>query len=310
MAGQRCVGQTTQVKRCRNSIQEEIPRAVGELPAQNTVRPREELDAVFAGLAPRFLCHSHKGQTNRAVERCWLEFKKLRLPKIRETGFATPPSGSIEAHVIKLAHRGTGTADAAFCRELDQHLSHSPPDSGSLAFLPHLCSRVLNAIRPELQDDSSHCIGFAPSKGHRCENKIARKYQCDSAKLIEELSLDASEEVLRKELKALAMLRLCKSKHQSQADGQASQWYRSLETHVAALSTEVQRNTDRQGRRIIRLTQNHVHEDGLLQCDICKDPKDVGDEASILSCGHRFDARCISRWLESNDSCPICRARV
>jgi len=45
------------------------------------------------------------------------------------------------------------------------------------------------------------------------------------------------------------------------------------------------------------------------ECCICMD---IGNnsEWSILQCGHKFHGQCISQWLRSNQTCPICRIRI
>ncbi|KAL0915785.1 hypothetical protein M5K25_013241 [Dendrobium thyrsiflorum] len=47
------------------------------------------------------------------------------------------------------------------------------------------------------------------------------------------------------------------------------------------------------------------------ECPICISPFDEGEEISQLpSCGHSFHAACIVIWLNSHNSCPICRGSV
>ncbi|XP_058099836.1 RING-H2 finger protein ATL51-like [Magnolia sinica] len=47
-------------------------------------------------------------------------------------------------------------------------------------------------------------------------------------------------------------------------------------------------------------------------CGICLD--ELGDseteEVSVLSCSHPFHVRCLKRWLEESDSCPLCRMHI
>ena len=45
------------------------------------------------------------------------------------------------------------------------------------------------------------------------------------------------------------------------------------------------------------------------ECCICMDT-DNNSEWSILPCGHKFHGQCISQWLRSNQTCPICRLRI
>ena len=45
------------------------------------------------------------------------------------------------------------------------------------------------------------------------------------------------------------------------------------------------------------------------ECCICMDT-DNNSEWSILPCGHKFHGQCISQWLRSNQTCPICRLHM
>ena len=52
-------------------------------------------------------------------------------------------------------------------------------------------------------------------------------------------------------------------------------------------------------------------------CAICQNPLDAcaegaefpGDDSSVVwgECKHAFHLRCLTRWLQANNSCPICR---
>ncbi len=45
------------------------------------------------------------------------------------------------------------------------------------------------------------------------------------------------------------------------------------------------------------------------ECCICMD-SDNKNQWSMLLCGHKFHGECISQWLRSNQTCPICRIRI
>lgn len=45
------------------------------------------------------------------------------------------------------------------------------------------------------------------------------------------------------------------------------------------------------------------------ECCICMDI-DNNIEWSMLACDHKFHRKCISQWLRSNQTCPICRIRI
>lgn len=45
------------------------------------------------------------------------------------------------------------------------------------------------------------------------------------------------------------------------------------------------------------------------QCSICFEPVPSTNSARTkrLSCGHAFHLRCIIKWFEMSDDCPVCR---
>jgi len=45
----------------------------------------------------------------------------------------------------------------------------------------------------------------------------------------------------------------------------------------------------------------------VLMCAICKDPLSVGELAKQLPCLHSYHSDCILPWLNSRNSCPLCR---
>lgn len=40
-------------------------------------------------------------------------------------------------------------------------------------------------------------------------------------------------------------------------------------------------------------------------CSICRDS--VGRYSTVLQCGHEFHYSCLSQWLRTGHTCPICR---
>jgi len=45
-------------------------------------------------------------------------------------------------------------------------------------------------------------------------------------------------------------------------------------------------------------------------CSICLTQYDEGDFVKVLPCAHQFHGGCIDRWLEENNTCPICKTKV
>ena len=46
------------------------------------------------------------------------------------------------------------------------------------------------------------------------------------------------------------------------------------------------------------------------ECVVCLSPFEVGDSITTLPCVHIFHTDCIKSWLESNNSCPICKFEI
>uniref|UniRef100_A0A1A9VZT5 RING-type domain-containing protein n=1 Tax=Glossina brevipalpis TaxID=37001 RepID=A0A1A9VZT5_9MUSC len=47
-----------------------------------------------------------------------------------------------------------------------------------------------------------------------------------------------------------------------------------------------------------------------LSCAICINDFLSKEIIRTLPCNHRFHVECIDKWLQSNSTCPMCRARV
>ncbi|EPS63574.1 hypothetical protein M569_11208, partial [Genlisea aurea] len=50
-----------------------------------------------------------------------------------------------------------------------------------------------------------------------------------------------------------------------------------------------------------------TQQDDTILCSICKDSVNVGEAAKKLPCGHGYHGECITLWLGSRNSCPVCR---
>uniref|UniRef100_J3L5S0 RING-type domain-containing protein n=1 Tax=Oryza brachyantha TaxID=4533 RepID=J3L5S0_ORYBR len=44
-------------------------------------------------------------------------------------------------------------------------------------------------------------------------------------------------------------------------------------------------------------------------CAVCLNDLEPGASALVTPCGHAYHPRCITPWLEVNDTCPLCRAK-
>lgn len=53
-----------------------------------------------------------------------------------------------------------------------------------------------------------------------------------------------------------------------------------------------------------------VKTEDKLQCSVCLDECEIGDEVKEMPCKHKFHSSCILPWLELHSSCPVCRYQL
>tara|TARA_B100001094_G_scaffold319286_1_gene363911 strand:+ start:9478 stop:10035 length:558 start_codon:yes stop_codon:yes gene_type:complete len=77
-------------------------------------------------------------------------------------------------------------------------------------------------------------------------------------------------------------------------------------TQLMHLPQQNQTTLDRESMR--RLLNNTVEsENDSEQCPICLENFEEGMTIVETQCNHKFHNACISRWLQNNTSCPVCR---
>ena len=45
-------------------------------------------------------------------------------------------------------------------------------------------------------------------------------------------------------------------------------------------------------------------------CCICLRAMKINDEVSFLKCQHLFHFKCLDKWIETKEDCPICRNKI
>ena len=56
-------------------------------------------------------------------------------------------------------------------------------------------------------------------------------------------------------------------------------------------------------------TNNKLIEENC-ECSICADKYKEGEYKRELCCSHVFHKKCIDKWLQNNNSCPMCRKNI
>ncbi|CAN8265838.1 unnamed protein product [Cochlearia groenlandica] len=61
---------------------------------------------------------------------------------------------------------------------------------------------------------------------------------------------------------------------------------------------------------VVELTAEEMVERGLVVCAICREELVGNEKLSELPCRHCYHKNCISNWLISRNTCPLCRHNV
>ena len=60
----------------------------------------------------------------------------------------------------------------------------------------------------------------------------------------------------------------------------------------------------------IKLTKEHLDDEGKADCSICMESVNPGTEVTQLPCKHWFHGECVQSWLKEHDTCPQCRRGI
>ncbi|KAL0930423.1 uncharacterized protein CTRU02_214498 [Colletotrichum truncatum] len=59
-----------------------------------------------------------------------------------------------------------------------------------------------------------------------------------------------------------------------------------------------------------KVDQKMLGPEGKVECTICIDSFNEGDDATVLPCKHWFHDQCVVMWLKEHNTCPICRTPI
>ncbi|KAH8745125.1 hypothetical protein F5883DRAFT_371632, partial [Diaporthe sp. PMI_573] len=59
-----------------------------------------------------------------------------------------------------------------------------------------------------------------------------------------------------------------------------------------------------------KLDRQMMGDSPKVECTICIDEMNLGDEVTVLSCKHWFHGECVVLWLKEHNTCPICRTPI
>ncbi|MBG02262.1 MAG: hypothetical protein CL470_08335 [Acidimicrobiaceae bacterium] len=61
--------------------------------------------------------------------------------------------------------------------------------------------------------------------------------------------------------------------------------------------------------KVKKKTTEYQKKEGEI-CSICLEDFQQKEKIIILECYHYYHSKCITEWLESNNSCPLCRDQL
>lgn len=93
-----------------------------------------------------------------------------------------------------------------------------------------------------------------------------------------------------------------------EANGPDSDLVRTIEASLNGTATTDEVVRDALPTRIV--DRQMLGEDGRAECPICQESVERGMDVTALPCAHWFHADCIEPWLQTHNTCPVCRQIV
>lgn len=76
---------------------------------------------------------------------------------------------------------------------------------------------------------------------------------------------------------------------------------------ISLLRKEVYRPETKRGKSWLKLKSRALEEE---DCAVCLDCFKLNQVLIHLPCGHKFHSSCLIPWLDNNQHCPYCRAKI
>ena len=108
---------------------------------------------------------------------------------------------------------------------------------------------------------------------------------------------DDEDDSISQELSYDALLRL----GERIGDVKEERWALVAREKIDQLSTLVWTPSMAEGKE-----ENHT----AVKCQVCQFPYEEGDELRELPCEHYFHKECVDSWLETKDTCALCRKSI
>mmetsp|Transcript_13751 Transcript_13751/g.31409 ORF Transcript_13751/g.31409 Transcript_13751/m.31409 type:complete len:114 (-) Transcript_13751:158-499(-) len=83
------------------------------------------------------------------------------------------------------------------------------------------------------------------------------------------------------------------------------QYAESLNERALQEALEASRKQHLMGE-LPREKYERAHHADLVECELCLEDYEEGDELLRMPCMHLFHSKCVGPWLQKSYSCPVC----